>query len=136
MKLKRIDHVGVIVANLVEAKNLMVQGFGLTPDRELQMPDLIAAFLKCGNADVELIEIVNPEMRQKRLGDSVARVEHIAFEVENLSETVAALGGMGIKTTGPPRIGGPFTSVWTEAETSGGVMYQFMERTVSPEPKS
>jgi catechol 2,3-dioxygenase-like lactoylglutathione lyase family enzyme len=135
MKLKRIDHVGVIVANLMEAKHLMVQGFGLTPDRELQMPDLIAAFLKCGNASVELIEVTNPEMRRKRLGDSIARVEHIAFEVESLTETLTALEAMGIKTTGPPSIGGPFTSVWTVADTSGGVMYQFMQRT-SPAEQS
>jgi catechol 2,3-dioxygenase-like lactoylglutathione lyase family enzyme len=133
MKLKRVDHVGVIVANLMQARHLMEEGFGLTLDRDLQMPDLIAAFLKCGDTDVELIEVTDPEIRSRRLGDQVARVEHIAFEVESMAETLVALAALGIKTTGPPRTGGPFTSVWTVAETSGGVIYQFMERTTAPE---
>jgi len=128
MKLKRLDHVGVIVANLEAAKEFARNALGLSPRRELQLPELIATFFDAGNSDLELIEVTDPEMRHVRLGDQVARVEHIAFEVENLAETLTMLEKLGIKITAPPRVSGPTASVWTVPETSGGMMFQFMER--------
>jgi methylmalonyl-CoA/ethylmalonyl-CoA epimerase len=129
MKLKRVDHVGVIVASLEKARQLIENGFGLEPFRHIKRDDLEATFFKCGGADIELIEIKDPAMREQRLGTGrEARLEHIAFEVENLNEILAALEGLGIKTTGPPQVSPAYTTVWTEAHSSGDVMYQFMER--------
>ena len=128
MKLKRLDHVGVIVANLDAASEFANSALGLSASRGVKLPELIATFFGAGNADLELIEVTDPEMRRVRLGDQVARVEHIAFEVENLAETLNVLEKLGIKITAPPRVSGPTTSVWTVAETSGGIMFQFLER--------
>jgi methylmalonyl-CoA/ethylmalonyl-CoA epimerase len=129
VKLKRIDHVGVIVSSLDAARVLLEGDFGLVCVREVERPELRAAFFKCGNADIELIEILNVEMRKRRLGDATdARVEHIAIEVERLADVLTALGKLGIVTTGPPQVSPANTSVWTESSTSGGVMYQFLER--------
>lgn len=129
MKLKRIDHVGVIVASLDRATALVQEGFGLSSVRQVQRDDLKSSFFRCGEAEIELIEILDPEMRDKRLGDGrEARVEHIAIEVENLGEVLTALSNLGIKTTAPPQVSDAWTTVWTDAGTSGGVMYQFLER--------
>lgn len=129
MKLRRLDHVGVIVASLENARRLIEDGFGLKPIRHVKRDDLEATFFHCEGADIELIEIKDPAMREQRLGTGrQARVEHIAFDVENLNEILAALEGLGIKTTGPPQVSPAYTTVWTEAHTSGDVMYQFMER--------
>jgi methylmalonyl-CoA/ethylmalonyl-CoA epimerase len=129
MKLKRIDHVGIIVASLERARTLVEHSFGLQAVRHLKRDDLEASFFKCGEADIELIEIKDPVMREQRLGAGAeARVEHIAFEVENLNDVLAALESLSIKTTGPPQVSAAYTTVWTEAQTSGGVMYQFLER--------
>ena len=129
MKIKRIDHVGVIVASLERARSLIGNGFGLEAIREVKREELMATFFQCGGADVEMIEITDPEMREKRLGQGrEARVEHIAFEVESLDEALVALADLGIETTGPPQQSPAFTSVWTKPETSGGVVYQFLER--------
>jgi methylmalonyl-CoA/ethylmalonyl-CoA epimerase len=129
MKLKRIDHVGVIVANLDRAAALLQEGFGLSSVRQVDRDDLKSSFFRCGGAEIELIEILDPEMRKKRLGEGrEATVEHIALEVENLSDVLAALANLGVKTTGPPQVSDVWTTVWTEAGTSGGVMYQFVER--------
>jgi catechol 2,3-dioxygenase-like lactoylglutathione lyase family enzyme len=129
MKLKRLDHVGVIVANLDRARKLIEDSFGMEPIRHVKRDDLEATFFHCEGADIELSEIKDPAMREQRLGTGrEARVEHIAFEVENLNEILAALEGLGIKTTGPPQVSPAYTTVWTEANTSGDVMYQFMER--------
>jgi len=128
MKLKRIDHVGVIVDSLERARVLLEEGFGLPSIRQILRDDLKASFFRCGNAEIELIEILDPAMRERRLGDGrAARVEHIALEVEDLSSVLAALASLGIETTGPPQVSPAYTTVWTEADTSGGVMYQFLE---------
>jgi methylmalonyl-CoA/ethylmalonyl-CoA epimerase len=129
MKLKRIDHVGVIVASLDRATALVQEGFGLSSVRQVQRDDLKSSFFRCGEAEIELIEILDPDMREKRLGEGrEARVEHIAIEVENLSDVLTVLSNLGIKTTTPPQVSDTWTTVWTEAGTSGGVMYQFLER--------
>ena len=129
MKLKRIDHVGVIVDSLDRARELLEDGFGLHSVRQLEREDLKASFFRCGNAEIELIEILDPAMREQRLGEGrAARVEHIALEVEDLNAALAALAGLGIETTGPPQVSPAYTTVWTQAETSGGVMYQILER--------
>src|SRR5258705_10778219 len=104
MKIKRIDHVGVIVASLARAQSLMGTGFGLDAIRQVKRADLMATFFQCGAADVEMIEVTDPAMREQRLGEgNEARVEHIAFEVESLDDALVALADLGITTTGPPQ---------------------------------
>ena len=129
MKIKRIDHVGVIVASLERAQSLIGGAFGLEATRQVKRDDLMSTFYQCGGADLEMIEVTDPAMREKRLGEgNEARVEHIAFEVESLDDALIALAHLGIETTGPPQQSPAFTSVWTDPATSGGVVYQFLER--------
>src|SRR5258708_23992903 len=121
MKLKRIDHVGVIVSNLDAARVLLEGDFGMDCVREVERPELRAAFFKCGNADIELIEILDGEIRKRRLGDAAdARSEHIAIEVEGLADLLTALRKLGIATTWPPRGSPAHTSLCTESSTRGG----------------
>ena len=127
--LKRIDHVGVIVDDLDEAKGFL-SNMGLRFDRDLVLPGrLRAAFYACGDTQIEVIEIDEPGERAQRLGDSTARIEHVAFEVDSLSTTLRALGGLGVETTtADPMVVGANLNYWTKAETSDGVQYQLIEK--------
>ncbi len=127
--LKRIDHVGVIVDNLAEAKRFL-SDMGLRLDRDLEIPGrLRAAFYQCGETQIEVIEIDEPAERAKRLGESTARIEHVAIEVDSLSTTLEALRGLGVATTTaePMAVGGNL-NFWTRAETCDGVQYQLIEK--------
>lgn len=129
MKVKRLDHIGVIVDDLNEAKEFIGKSLGLTVSHSVESPDLEGAFLQCGDVFVEVIEVRNPEMRKARLGEgNRARIEHIAFEVENLAQTIALMQGLGVQMTAAPRISGEYLTCWTKPEGSDGVMYQFMEK--------
>lgn len=131
MKLKRIDHIGVIVDDLAEASTLLEQGFGLRASPGVVRPDLRTAFFQCGDASIEVIEITEPEARLARLGDGQrARIEHIAIEVENLDQTLEALAALGIRPTAPPRMSSDYLTFWTAPESSDGVMYQFVQRDI------
>ncbi len=127
--LKRIDHVGVIVDDLEEAKRFL-SDLGLRFDRDLEIPGrLRAAFFACGETQLEVIEVDEPAERTQRLGEGRARIEHVAFEVDSLTTTLRALRGLGVETTtADPLAVGANLNYWTKAETTDGVQYQLIEK--------
>ena len=124
---KRLDHVGIVVSDIAAASHLLGEQLGLAPESADDRADLRLAFFDAGDARVELIEPVDPELRAQRLGDDRARIEHVAFEVEDLDATLAALEALGIETTAPPRASHGNRHVWTVAATSGGISFQFQQ---------
>jgi catechol 2,3-dioxygenase-like lactoylglutathione lyase family enzyme len=131
MNVKRIDHIGVVVEALDSAERLLADGFGLRVEREVQREDLHAKFLGRGDATIELISVADPEQRSARLRGERARIEHIAFEVDDLERAIAALGALGMEPAGPPRESAGALTVFTKPETSGGLMFQFVQRTAA-----
>jgi methylmalonyl-CoA/ethylmalonyl-CoA epimerase len=129
--LKRIDHIGVVVDDLAEAKRFLSDVLQLPLDRESDQTAQLgvkAAFFRCGDTEIELIEPVTPEVRSQRLGDDKARVEHIAIEVDELGPTMQALEGLGVRvTTDEPLTLGGRVTVFTRPESCDGVMYQFLQ---------
>ncbi len=130
---RRIDHIGVIVDNLAEARRWM-EVFGLPLKRSVDIPQgrIHGEFYGCGNMDIELIEIGDPEARRKRLGEGKrVRIEHVAVDVDDIGATLARLAGLGVTTTAPtPRQLGETLNSWTAEETTGGISYQFIQRGV------
>jgi methylmalonyl-CoA/ethylmalonyl-CoA epimerase len=126
--LKRVDHIGIVVRDLEAARRFFEAPLGLEIARELKVPGRPdrSLFYRCGDVDIELIEVANPEDREKRLQGSVARIEHIAFEVGDVEATIALLARAGVETTAPVRLVDR-VNTWTVAETSGGVMYQLVQ---------
>ena len=129
---QRLDHVGIIVDDLEEAKGFVTAAFGLKLDRELDLPErgVKAAFFQCGEVQIELVEVTDPESRKERLGEgNQARVEHVAIQVENLQQALTSLEKLGVRPNAPePTRLGNDLHVWTQAATSRGVMYQFIEK--------
>ncbi len=128
MELKRIDHIGVIVDDLGEAVALL-RSLGLPEGPTLEREDLSAAFFPCGDVSIEVIQILDPEQRRRRLGDGQqARIEHIAIEVDDLDATLEGLAVLGIRPDAQPREVLGSLTFWTAAETSDGVRYQFVQK--------
>jgi catechol 2,3-dioxygenase-like lactoylglutathione lyase family enzyme len=127
MTIKRLDHVGVIVDDLRQASDLLTNTLGLEPGSRIQRDGLEALFFSCGNASIEVIEISDPVARQTRLGDAPARIEHIAFEVDDLCKVLDALEKLGVRLKGSPVLAGARRAAFTDAGTTDGVIYQFVE---------
>ncbi len=129
---RRIDHIGVIVDDLAEARRWLAEVFGLPLGRTVDLPEgkIRGEFYNCGGVDIEVLEVGDPEMRRRRLGDGKrARIEHIAVEVDDLNAALAHLAGCGVKATAPnPRQVGDTLNVWTAEDTTGGVSYQLIQR--------
>ncbi len=133
----RIDHVGIVVDNLGVAGQFLAGVLGLELTREVSLPEGIeAAFYRCGEVSIEVIEVLDPDQRSMRLPyGSKARIEHIALEVDDLDRTVADLRAKGVQTTaGEARRVGPTDNYWTQADTSDDVQYQFFKRVGNSQP--
>ncbi|OAR21836.1 hypothetical protein A8W25_31045 [Streptomyces sp. ERV7] len=128
---KRIDHIGVVVDDITEARALL-ESLGMRLERAEEVParNVKIAFYHCGDGRIELIEPTTPEARRRRLGDgNQARLEHIGVEVDDVSQMMRAVQGLGIElTTGEPVPVGPNLNAWTEPGTSKGIQFQLVQR--------
>jgi catechol 2,3-dioxygenase-like lactoylglutathione lyase family enzyme len=123
----RLHHIGVVVADLQGSSTLLESGFGLIPEPGVTNSDLATRFFVIGDVRIELIEVRDPIARRDRLGDRKARIEHIAFEVEDLKEAIAGLASLGVRPRAEPRASTDYITFWTDPETSQGINYQFLE---------
>ena len=129
--LKRLDHVGIVVDDLESAGRLLSEVLGLKLVRTLEVPErkLRAAFYRCGDTDIELIQLDDPDARASRLGNGPARVEHVAIEVDGTIEEAApklAQAGIQMESSEPMRTSAS-ASLWSKPESTHGVLFQFLQ---------
>jgi methylmalonyl-CoA/ethylmalonyl-CoA epimerase len=124
--ISRIDHVGIVVDNLVEAAAFVRNVLGLSEESRIERPDLLALFFSCQGTRIELIEVLDSAQRTTRLGDVRARIEHVAFVVGDFDQTLDALRRHGVETTETRSSQGRRTC-WSLPSTTDGVVYQFVE---------
>ncbi len=137
MKVKRIAHVAVAVADIDEsfAKLESVLGVGLTGlvglvGRELVASQKVeAALLPLGEAAIELIQPKGNEGVAKFLEKRGPGLHHIAVEVEGIDEMLAALKERGVALIDQtPRIGAHGHRVaFVHPKATGGVLIELVE---------
>jgi catechol 2,3-dioxygenase-like lactoylglutathione lyase family enzyme len=131
VKLRRIDHVGIVVRGLADPAELL-GSLGLELARSNRNDESTGHYFPCGDASIELIEVHDAEARARRLPEGAeAVIEHIAIEVDDLESVHRTLTERGVDVTWPPFPSGDATMIWTDAATSGGVQYQFLRRPAS-----
>ena len=109
MKIKRIEHVGVVVKD-VEASRALWEGcFGIKLDSVEVNPTkpVKLAIYPVGESMVELIAGTTPDSKQAKLiAEGKGGLNHICFEVEDIDEALAELKAKGIPLLDQvPRIG-------------------------------
>ena len=131
---KRIDHIGVVVDDIAEARALL-ESLGMELERAQVVPErsVSIAFYRCGDGLIELIEPIGEEARRRRLGEGAqARIEHIGVEVDDVPEIMKAVQRLGIElTTSEPVLVGPNLNAWTQPGTSDGIQFQLVQRGVA-----
>ena len=133
----RIDHVGVLVRDLEQAKAFARDVLGLgDPATEFEAPEhgLAGAFFGLGDARLELFTLAETE--PGRLPDGQpATIDHVAVKVDDLDATQRELAATGVAFSGPAfatEVDAPIElrggrHLWTKPETSGGYMLQIIE---------
>jgi methylmalonyl-CoA/ethylmalonyl-CoA epimerase len=109
MKIKRIEHVGVVVRNVEASRKLLEDCFGIKLSGVEEIPGRPnrLALYPVGESMVELLAGVTPDSKfAKMCDDGKAGIHHLCFEVENIDEALAELKAKGIPLIDEtPRIG-------------------------------
>ena len=131
MKIKRVDHLGVIVGDLDGAVKSFTEHLGLKLDHTEQYGDeLDIAFLPCGETLVELIEpLKEGGSNADYLREHGPGIQHVAFEVDDLEAALSELAERGVKPLGnAPLPGAGGTRIaFLEPQAFGGILVELCE---------
>jgi len=128
----RIHHVGVAVDDLEAAIELYATAFGaeLTHRAMNEKDGLAAAFLRAGDAEVELL---SPLREDTPVGKFLAKrgpgLHHIAVAVPDIEKAIADARAQGLEMIdAEPRIGLHGTRIaFVHPKSVGGVLTEFVE---------
>jgi methylmalonyl-CoA/ethylmalonyl-CoA epimerase len=131
LKIKKIDHVAVAVADMDEALARYRQLLGVTPsDREVVASQRTeAALLPLGETSLELISPQGNEGLARFLEKRGPGLHHIAIEVEGIEAALAALKALGVPLVDEtPRLGARGHKVaFVHPKATGGVLVELVE---------
>lgn len=99
MKIKRIEHVGVVVRDLEASRRLFEDCLGI-PFGGMEVSELNRLKLSMypvGESMVELLTGLEPDSKfGKLVAEGKTGLNHICFEVENIDEALAELKAKGV----------------------------------------
>jgi methylmalonyl-CoA/ethylmalonyl-CoA epimerase len=107
MKIKRIEHVGVIVRDVDASRKLWEECFGIPLGGTEGNERRRLALYPIGESMVELIAGTTPDSKHQRMvAEGKGGLNHICFEVEDIDEALRELKAKGIPLIDQvPRIG-------------------------------
>ncbi|MDY6850628.1 MAG: methylmalonyl-CoA epimerase [Thermodesulfobacteriota bacterium] len=98
MKIKRIAHIGLAVADTGEARSFFSDILGLAMKSEEMVGELKVAFLPIGETNLELCQSTTPDgVIAKHVAKRGEGVQHVAFEVEDIDAALAELKAKGVR---------------------------------------
>ena len=132
MKIRRVNHLGILVEDLDGAVRSFTENLGLSLDHvERYGEELDIAFLPCGETLVELIKpLTNEGWNAKYLVEQGPSIQHVAFEVEDLEAALEDLKERGVDTMGdaPMPGAGGMRIAFLEPRAFGGILVELCER--------
>lgn len=131
IRIKKIDHVAVCVADVDDAVAKYKQVLGLEPTvREtVASQKTEAVLLPVGETSVELISPRGNEGLEKFLAKRGPGLHHIAVEVEGIEAALAFLKGLGVPLVDEtPRVGARGHKVaFLHPKATGGLLVELVE---------
>ncbi|MAF48672.1 MAG: VOC family protein [Rhodospirillales bacterium] len=132
MTVPRIDHIGIIVADLDAATAMFARMLPGAPVETKDMPEvgLRIAFLEAANISIELIQYMDGgEDLAGRVMGAATGLNHFSVEVADLSRAAAELEAAGFKMMeGFPRPGAHGRVAFFERETATNILFEICEK--------
>jgi methylmalonyl-CoA/ethylmalonyl-CoA epimerase len=133
-RVKRIDHVAIVVDDIDEALTFWRDALGLELGRVEDVPEQhsVVAFLPTQEAEIELVKPTDSESGVARfLKRRGPGVHHICFEVDDLDDCLATLQGRGLQLINPEPIVGPGGKriAFIHPSSAHGVLVELYETT-------
>ena len=131
MKIKRVDHLGVIVGDLDGAVKSFTEHLVLKLEHTERYGDeLDIAFLPCGETLVELIEpLKEGGSNADYLREHGPGIQHVAFEVDDLEAALAELAERGVEPLGDAPVpgAGGMRIAFLDPQAFDGVLVELCE---------
>ncbi len=133
MKVLKVDHIGIAVKSIDEAKKLYEGLLGLKYEGSETVAEqkVTTAFFPVGDTEVELLESTEPDGPIAKFIEKKGEgIQHIAFRVENIEEALEELKQKGIRLIDEkPRIGaGGAKIAFLHPKSTFGVLIELCER--------
>lgn len=133
-KIKRIDHIAIVVEDIEVALNFWRDALGLELQHIEDVHDQqsVVAFLPTGDSEVELFKPTSDDTSVARyLHKRGPGIHHICFEVDDIVETLASLKTRGIHLINEtPMIGtGGKKIAFIHPDSTHGVLVELYELT-------
>ncbi len=127
----RIDHVGILVADLEAALRIYTDVFGLVagPIETHETPPIRRCCLRVGDAELELIEARDPEQTMMRLLPHRAPgIYHLGLRVDDVDAEAARLRAAGVPLVDGIRAGGDMRIQYLHPDAAQGTMIELVTR--------
>jgi len=130
---KKIDHIGIAVKSIEEARNLFEDIFNLKIIGEeiIEEQKVKVAFIPLGDSELELLESTLPDGPIARFIEKKGEgIQHIAFKVDNLESILSELKEKGIRLIDEkPRYGaGGAKIAFLHPKSTNGMLIELCER--------
>ena len=133
MKVLKIDHLGIAVSDIGEAKKLWqdVLGLEFAGSETVEEQKVTTAFFPVGDSEVELLQSTAPDGPiAKYIEKRGEGIQHVAFRVENIEEALEELKQKGVRLIDEkPRMGaGGAKIAFLHPKSTFGVLVELSER--------
>lgn len=132
-RLGEVEHIGIAVRNLGDAKKIYCELLGLECTGEMTLPErgVKVAFLETGNTKVELLEGMGEESPvSKFIERHGPGVHHLCFEVGDIERVLSELSKSGLRLIDEkPRPGAEGKLVaFLHPKSTSGVLIELTEK--------
>lgn len=131
----RLDHIGIAVANLEEAKKFYTEMLGIEAKGEEVIDDqkVKVCFIPTGDSELELLESTSPDgpiAKYIEKNNGRNGIQHVALRVDNIEQTIADLMAKGVRMIDEkPRYGAGNSSIaFVHPKATGGVLVELCQR--------
>ena len=128
----KLEHVGVAVKSIAEARRLYEEALGLTFGGEevLAEQGLKLVFFDAGGVKIELLEGLGDDPISKFIEKRGAGIHHLCFKVDDVEAAAASLKADGYEfVTEAPYEGGHGTRViFMRPQSTFGVLVELLEK--------
>jgi methylmalonyl-CoA/ethylmalonyl-CoA epimerase len=130
MKIKRVEHIAVVVKDMAESARMLENVFGLKMEYEEQIKSTKLAMIPVGETYIELLQAAAPDSQVAQvLAEKGEGYYHICFEVEDIDGAVEELKAKNVKLLNDvPREGhGGSRIVFINPESTGNFLIELAQ---------
>lgn len=129
----RVDHIGIAVKDLEQAKKFYTDILGMTAMGEevVEQQKVKVCFIPCGDSEVELLESTSPDGPiAKFIEKNGEGIQHLAIRVDNIKAALEDLKAKGVRLIDQePRYGAGGASIaFVHPKATGGILLELSER--------